>query len=403
MDLKTILEERATVLNDMKKVVNHAMSENRAMDDSEQQQYDKMNDRVSELTSMKQTAENLRSIEDKLEGVEFKSPVEKAVTEERQKHDTEKRYNELFEKYLRRGYEGMLPDEVRQMKTDTATKGEAFVTTTFSDVFVRMRDQFNVVRQFATSYPLGAHSHEIAVETALPTASWVGEGDATSASEPTSAKKTLSAHKMTCLVKVSDELMADSRFPIQTMLAEQMGRAMGNKEESGFLRGAGSGSNEPEGLLNNATLATTTAANDAITRAEVMDTYYALPRQYRENAKWILSDDALAAIRAIVTNDGGSAQGNTMWQAGLREGEPDTILGRPCYSSGGCGNLADSGAFIGGIFDMGYYAIGDRQDFSVKRLEELYAVDGLQGFLASLRVDGLLTVADSGRSIKSKA
>ena len=56
--MKNILEERASVLADMKKVVNFAMSENRALNSEEQQSYDKMNDRVTELTKMKETTEN---------------------------------------------------------------------------------------------------------------------------------------------------------------------------------------------------------------------------------------------------------------------------------------------------------------------------------------------------------
>jgi HK97 family phage major capsid protein len=101
----------------------------------------------------------------------------------------------------------------------------------------------------------------------------------------------------------------------------------------------------------------------------------------------------------MVTEDGGSAKGNTIWVPGLREGEPDTLLGRPVRTSGSAAVTSVVDGRPGGIYDMSYYNIGDRLGFEVKRLTELYAANGFQAFLATIRVDGDFLVADAGRSI----
>ena len=347
---------------------------------------------------MKRNAENLKNLQSELDtdGMEFRSSIEPVVSEQDQ---NEERKAQVFNKYLRKGKEGLLPEEIRQMQTDESTKGAAFVTTTFSEVFWRTRNQFNVMRQLATVYPLGATNHEIAVETGLPTANWVAEGAAIGTSEPTSKKVTLSPHKLTCLVKVSEELLADSRFPIETMLAEQMGRAFANTEEDAMVDGTTSETTKPMGLTRSATNMSACATLGTITRDELMNCFYALPRQYRENATWILSDDAVKVIRKIVTDDGGNGYGNLLWIPGMREGDPDTLLGRPVRTSGAASLTTVVDGRPGGIYDAAYYNIGDREDFTIRRLTELYAANGFQAFLATARVDGDFLVADAGRSI----
>ena len=398
MNIKTILEERANVVHQMRDVVKRAMSEDRPLSSEEQASYDKMDTRVTDLTHMKQANENLSKVEDSLEGVEFRNlnTTEKAET------DDEVR-SRIFDKYLRRGREAMLPEEIRQMETGEATKGEALITKTFSSVFWDTRDQFNVMRDLSTSFPLGATTHDIAVQSTNPTSYWVAEGASITASEPTSAAITLTPHKLAVLVKVSDELLQDSRFPLEQQLASQMGRSMGIAEEDAMVAGSASETTKPKGICQSATLGVTLGTADTITRAEVIQLYYALPRQYRETATWILADSLLREIRKIVTNDGGDGEGNTMWIGGLREGEPDTLLGRPVRSSGSPDIIGTAGGFSGGLYDTSYYVIGDRLDFNVRRLSELYAENGFQGFLATARLDGDLLLDDSGRSFKNAA
>ena len=50
-----------------------------------------------------------------------------------------------------------------------------------------------------------------------------------------------------------------------------------------------------------------------------------------------------------------------------------------------------------------YYWIGDRQGRSFKRLNEVFAMNGQVGFLASQRVDGRLILTEAVKTLGMKA
>ena len=79
--------------------------------------------------------------------------------------------------------------------------------------------------------------------------------------------------------------------------------------------------------------------------------------------------------------------GNYLWAPALKQGEVDTLLGKKLYTSVYAPEIA-AGARTIAFGDYSNYWIADRQGVSMKRLNELYAVTGQVGFLATKRVDG---------------
>ena len=75
-------------------------------------------------------------------------------------------------------------------------------------------------------------------------------------------------------------------------------------------------------------------------------------------------------------------------------GEPDTLLGFKLYTSA----YAPEGAIAFG--DFSYYNIGDRGMRSFSELRELFAGNGMIGFLAKERVDGKLVLPEAVQIIK---
>lgn len=53
--------------------------------------------------------------------------------------------------------------------------------------------------------------------------------------------------------------------------------------------------------------------------------------------------------------------------------------------------------------DFSYYWIGDRQGRTFQRLNELYAVTGQRGFIATQRVDGKLILPGTVKILKMAA
>ena len=124
---------------------------------------------------------------------------------------------------------------------------------------------------------------------------------------------------------------------------------------------------------------------------------YKLKRPYRKNAAFITSDSTLAQIRKLKDSNG-----NYLWQPALTAGEPDRILGYPVYTSAYMPKIA-KGAAVMAFGDFSYYNIGDRGTRSVAELKELYAANGLVGFVSKERVDGKLILPEAVQIMKMKA
>ena len=110
-----------------------------------------------------------------------------------------------------------------------------------------------------------------------------------------------------------------------------------------------------------------------------------------------MNDATVKSLRKIK-----NGQGDYLWQASLTAGTPDTLLGRPVYTSSYMPTI-EAGAKTVAFGDFGYYWVADREGRSFKRLNELYAATGQVGFLASERVDGKLILPEAVKVLAQKA
>ena len=208
----------------------------------------------------------------------------------------------------------------------------------------------------------------------------------------------IGAYKLGTLIKVSNELLNDSVFNLEAYISKEFGRRCGAKEEDAFFNGDGTG--KPTGVLNDtygAEVGVTAASATAITADEVIDLFYSLKAPYRKRAVWILNDSTVKAIRKL--KDG---NGQYLWQPALTEGTPDTILGRPVYTSAYMPSIAAGARTV--IFgDLSYYWVADRQGRTFKKLSELYATTDQTGFMATQRVDGKLILREAVKVLVQKA
>ena len=160
------------------------------------------------------------------------------------------------------------------------------------------------------------------------------------------------------------------------------GSAIANAEEDKFLTGTGTG--EPTGVFD-ATNGGTAAASAAMSSNAIIDLEYALRRPYRKKAVFLMADANVASIRKLKDTTNGAY----IWQPSYQAGEPDRLLGYPLYTSPYA--PADKVAFG----DFSYYNIGDRGRRSFQILRELFAGNGMVGFVSKQRVDGILTLQEA--------
>ena len=232
--------------------------------------------------------------------------------------------------------------------------------------------------------------HKINIAATKPAAAWIEEGGALQFSDATFAQILLDAHKLHVAIKVTEELLYDSAFNLESYIIEQFGKALANAEEDAFLNGTGVG--QPLGLfaeVGGGHVAGTLSA--ALKADDVLGLIYELKRPYRKNASFIMNDKTVAQIRKFKDNNGAY-----IWQPSYQAGEPDRILGYSVHTS----EYVPENAIAFG--DYSYYNIGDRGTRSFKQLTELFAGNGMIGYVAKERVDGKLILPEAVQILKLK-
>ena len=248
----------------------------------------------------------------------------------------------------------------------------------------------NIMRGLATKI-ITAGQHKINIAATKPAAAWIEEGGALTFGDATFDQIYLDAYKLHVAIKVTEELLYDNAFGLENYIITQFGKALANAEEDAFLNGDGTG--KPTGIfasVGGGQLAGTLTA--AIKSDDLLDLVYGLKRPYRKNASFIMNDVTLASLRKLKDNNGAY-----IWQPSYKEGEPDRVLGYAVHTSA----FAPKDAIAFG--DYSYYNIGDRGTRSFAELRELFAGNGMIGYVAKERVDGKLVLPEAVKILKLKA
>ena len=291
-----------------------------------------------------------------------------------------------------------MPQVVDALRIGADTEGGYLVPDEYEHTLVEALQEENIFRSLAHIIRTASGERKIPVVSSKGTASWIEEGGAFPESDDAFGQVTIGAYKLGTTIKISEELLNDSVFDLESYIAREFARRIGAKEEEAFFSGDGAG--KPLGVLadkGGAEVGVTAASATAITADELLDLYYSLFSPYRKKAVWVVNDSTIKAIRKLKDNNG-----QYLWQPGLIANAPDTILGRPVKTSAFMPSIAAGAKSI--IFgDFNYYWIADRQGRTFKRLNELYATTGQVGFLASQRVDGKLILPEALKVLKQKA
>ena len=246
-----------------------------------------------------------------------------------------------------------MPAVTNALQIGTDSEGGYLVPDEYERTLVEALEEENIFRQMAKVIKTSSGDRKIPVVASKGTASWIDEEGAFPESDDSFGQVSIGAYKLGTLIKVSEELLNDSVFDLQSYISREFARRIG-------------------------------------------DLYYSLKSPYRKKSMWVLNDSTIKAIRKLKDNNG-----QYLWQPSLTAGTPDMILGRPIKTSAYMPAMA-AGAKTIAFGDFSYYWIADRQGRSFKRLNELFAATGQVGFLASQRVDGKMILAEAVKVLEQK-
>jgi HK97 family phage major capsid protein len=264
--------------------------------------------------------------------------------------------------------------------------GGYLVPEEYDSRLIRVLEGENIMRKLGHKITTSG-DHKINIASTEPAAAWIEEGGALQFSDAQFSQILLDAHKLHVAIKVTEELLYDNAFNLESYIIDEFGKALSNAEEDAFLNGTGVG--QPLGLFAATGGGTVYKTVTKLAADEIMNLVYALKRPYRKNSAFIMNDQTIATIRTFKDNNGAY-----MWQPSYQAGEPDKLLGYPVYTS----PFAPEDAISFG--DYSYYNIGDRGTRSFKQLTELFAGNGMIGFVAKERVDGKLILPEAVQILK---
>ena len=418
MTTKELRQQLGNLQDKMVGVQKKADDESRKMTAEETALWDRMDKDYNELRAdiLRRETSEKRAAE--LEGRVIAPPVEARGNNNNNEEvlsteEFEKQKKAAFTSFLRYGHSGMtaqqrqvmsrnqtrfdgaaignaLPAEIRAAQdVGTGSQGGYLVPTGFSGLLEEFLKAYGGMRQVSRIFPTpdGRTINWPTVDDTANTGALIAEGITTTEQDIPFAQVNFLAYKYSSkYIPVSVELLQDSFFDIDSLIAELLSVRIGRITNNHFTVGTGSG--QPQGVTVGATLGTTGATGE--TTSIITDDLYNLEHSvdpaYRvKNAKWMFADSTLKVIKKLK-----DSTGRMLWQpalAGMANPVPDTIDGFAYEINQDMPAMAASAASV--LFgDFSKYVIRDCKDIVIVRLVELYALLGQVAFLAFSRHDG---------------
>lgn len=390
MRVQELIEKRAKVWETAKNFVDTHEDKNGNLSAEDKETYSRMEAEIEELTNSIERQQRAERREQ-----ELSKPVNSPITGKPYKDEPQGevktgRASDEYKKAMLTALRSNFRQVSNVLQEGVDADGGYLVPEEYDHRLIDVLTEENIMRGIATKITTSGE-HKVNIAATKPAAAWIEEGEALSFGDATFDQKILDAHKLHVAIKITEELLYDNAFGLENYIITEFGKALANAEEDAFLNGDGVG--KPTGIFDKTkggeSIGTLTAA---LKSDDVLDLIYKLKRPYRKNASFIMNDATLAQIRKLKDNNG-----QYLWQPSYQANEPDKILGYNIRTSA----FAPTDAIAFG--DYKYYNIGDRGSRSFKQLNELFAGNGMIGYVAKERVDGLLILPEAVKILGLKA
>jgi HK97 family phage major capsid protein len=206
---------------------------------------------------------------------------------------------------------------------------------------------------------------------------------------------TIPTFEMYALVMASWQVIEDSAFDLAAQITDEASEAFAVAEGTAFV--VGDGQKKPEGFMVAPNVATDLSGSaGAITADSLITFVYNLKSGYAANATLFMNRKTLGVIRGFK-----DSQNRYLWEPNYQVGQPQTILGIPVAEMPDMDDIGATKFPVAiGNFRRGYQIV-DRVTMSLVRLDQVFAQQGMVGFLFRKRVGGQVILPEAIRKLKS--
>ncbi len=233
--------------------------------------------------------------------------------------------------YLRKGEGALSADEVKLLSVDSDPQGGYWVSSDISSQVITQITETSPLRHLASVETISSDALEIPEDLNDAEVGWTSEtGVRSETGTPTIGVRRIPVHELYAMPKATQKLLDDARVNVEEWLGHKIAAKMAYTENSAFING--DGVDKPRGLLtypagsSNPGQVRQVNSGDAgqHTADGLRSMFYALKTPYIRNARWIMARSTIEEISKLT--DGG---GGYLWEPGLKEGEPQMLLGHP--------------------------------------------------------------------------
>ena len=292
MTILEMMEKRKKAWEAAKNFAESHRTENGTMSDEDYGTYQNMEKEISDFTREIQRMQREEQMEQALS-----QPVNAPLTGKPMKAgEPEEKTGRASDQY-RRDMITALRTNFRQvsnlLQEGVDSDGGYLVPEEYDSRLVDVLTENNIMRTLGHKLTTSG-LHKINMTATKPAALWVEEGGQLTFSDATFGQITIDAYKLAVGVKITNELLNDNAFNLESYIIQEFGKALGNAEEDAFLNG--DGNHKPLGLFHadgGATADVTTGTIGKIDADDILNLIYALKRPYRKNSAFIMNDQII--------------------------------------------------------------------------------------------------------------
>ncbi len=392
--LKKAIEERANVWNEMTSVMDVAERDARELTAEEREKWDKMEARLSELSSDIERFQKQNELEGRFKTINDETLD--GTRTPRTGNDSEERVTQAFSNFLRRGLSDISAEDRAIMQARFERRAQSEGTTTAGGYLVP-EGYWKRISEVMKAYGgLLGISNVIHTSSGQPlpwpnnddtanVGSIIGENTQVTEVDLAVGQRILNAWTYTSnLVLVSLELLQDSAFDLDAWIPKKLGVRIGRAVANHLVNGTGTG--QPTGILSSVATGTTGATGEttSIIYDDLVNLVHSVDPAYRAggNCRFVMNDLSMAVIRKLKDN-----YGHPLWQPSITDKSPDLLLGYPLTIDQAMPVMAaNAKSVLFGDFEAGM-VVRQCLDIQMMRLTERYA-DYLQvGFFGFSRLD----------------
>ncbi len=287
--------------------------------------------------------------------------------------------------------------EQRVLSGSTVGAGGFSVPEVFHNNIIDIVEEDGVARSWCQVVPMTTDTERWPRRTGGVTAYWVGDADATTASDPSGDNVELVAKELSALTRVPLSLMGDSAINLGDYVAKEMGRAFATAEDQALIDG--DGTSTYGGIVgfrtkmvdgnHAASYIDATSGDDEFDELLLPDInklVASLPQYAGANDAWYMSRpgyfDSIVRLRQALSGETSALAAGT--QAQQHMGYPVNFS--PQMPKGLATAYNATVMMLFGDLSMAVM-LGDRQNMSIRQSDQRYFEYRQIGILATERID----------------